>query len=126
MSNLPAVDGRLLDAVAMCLCWAEHGEWGIPRRPPEETPQTYWSDMRPRARESFYRDAAPIALAMMSDQHYAVVPIDLSTPIMEAALACDGRWTTNMIPRIKTTYTAIVAAAREEMKWRKPMDLGDK
>lgn len=104
-----AIDPRLLDAVAACLCWAE---FAIHRhRPASETPMSYWAELSVGARERYYRDATKLASAMMRNGEYAVVPTRATDTMKMAASHKSNR---------DNIWNAMVAAARTEMNWRTP------
>jgi hypothetical protein len=114
------IDMRLLDAVAMCLCWAEFGK-GIERR--RDDPAIYWAAMGPEHRQKYYRDATPLALAMMGDQKFAVVPVEATEHMLDEALDCDHRLTKRSIPLLRRCFANMVRAARIEMNWRQPPEI---
>lgn len=74
MGEGKAINPRLLDAVAMCLCWAEFPGMAA-HRPPDETPASYWAKMPQLRREAYYADAELIGRFMAGDRELRLVPV---------------------------------------------------
>jgi len=99
MTEIQYIDNRLLEAVAMCLCWAEFSDHSTRT----DTPAEYWSAMPQEGRQKYYHDASAIASAMTSDRFFAVVPMEHPDP--------SG-------PSATKKWHDTIALARRQMRWR--------
>jgi len=107
------MDPRLVEHLAAALCWAEH-----PAHPARtDTPAEYWRATAEAAKTGYRRDARLVAAALCSNA-WAIIPVDPTTGMVEAANHADGHLKT---PRaVRAILEGVVAAYRGEVLWRQP------
>ena len=76
------VEPRLVEALAMALCWAEFAAPQLVQQGPAE----YWQQISERARGIYRKAAEPYARAMAGGR-FALVPLDASEAMVRVARA---------------------------------------